>query len=196
MFILAAGVLRMGRVRASANQSRLVWLWALLPLLAFSLARTQHHWYLDPTYPAWSILAAVAILNLMTLGALLGRITAMSFLVIGLLFCEARILFRVFRTDRRPPTQAFLLSLHDQLRLPADTAIVARFPLSHSERFILQVVDGYRVSEPDLQRSPDTEQPSEHMVLLARLQEAAAMRAEFPQASVVAAGGGYLLLRK
>jgi 4-amino-4-deoxy-L-arabinose transferase-like glycosyltransferase len=209
MFILAATVLRVGRVVALrgfgtqqaelsppsiANQSRLIWLWALAPLLAFSLVRTQHHWYLDPTYPAWSILAACASLNLMALGARRARVIAVSLIVIGLMFCETRILFRVFRTDRRPAAQAFLLSLPNRLRLPADTIIVATFPLSHSERFILQVVDGYRVHEPDVPGPGDMADAPDHAVLLERRQQAA--RIDFPRASILAAGAGYLLLKK
>lgn len=194
MFILAAAALQNRRLSPLTNQSRLIWLWALLPLLAFSLARTQHHWYLDPTYPAWSMLGAVATLNLMAVGAPWGRVLASSLLVLGMLFCESRILFRVFRTDRRPATQAFLLSLHD--RLPANSSIVADFPLSHSERFILQVVDGYRVSDPRLPRQRDTEPQADHSLLLIRARETAAANAEYPHTSILAVGAGYVLLQQ
>jgi 4-amino-4-deoxy-L-arabinose transferase-like glycosyltransferase len=196
LFILAGALYGRDSITSLTDRSRLVWLWALVPLLAFSLARTQHHWYLDPTYPAWSILAAVSSLNLISLSVARGRLMVVSLLVIGMLFCEARILFRVFRTDRRPAAQAFLLSLHDRLRLPSDTTVLATFPLSHSERFILEVVDGYRVDEQDLPESRDLGSAANHTVLLARRRQAARVRADYPMAALVAAGAGYLVLQR
>jgi 4-amino-4-deoxy-L-arabinose transferase-like glycosyltransferase len=195
LFILAGLVYGGQRITAQTDGSRLVWLWALVPLLAFSLARTQHHWYLDPTYPAWSILAATSSLNLMVLSTARARLMIVGLLALGMLFCEARILFRVFRTDRRPAAQAFLVSLHDRLRLPPDTIVVATFPLSHSERFILQVVDGYRVSEPDSSDARSLGSTANHTVLLARRRQAAIVHAEFPRAALLMAGAGYLVLQ-
>jgi 4-amino-4-deoxy-L-arabinose transferase-like glycosyltransferase len=194
LFILACVMYGGHRIATQTDAARLVWLWALLPLLAFSLVRTQHHWYLDPTYPAWSILAATSSLNLMVLSTTRRRLLVAGLLVLGLLSCEARILFRVFRTDRRPEAQAFLLSLHDRLRLPTDTVVVATFPLSHSERFILQVVDGYRVNEPDLSEY-NLGTTANHTLLLARRRQAAVVRAEYPRAELLTAGAGYLVLQ-
>jgi 4-amino-4-deoxy-L-arabinose transferase-like glycosyltransferase len=149
MFILVSLVLqKQGHVAARAEHSRIVWLWALVPLIAFSLARTQHHWYLDPAYPAWSILAAGAALNLIALSSDRGRQCVIGLMIVGMLFCETRVLFRAWRTDRRPPEQAFLLALRDSLHAPVGTILRVKFPLSHSERFILQVVDGFQIEEP------------------------------------------------
>src|SRR5262249_10108538 len=45
----------------------LLLLWTLVPLVLFSLSRTQHHWYLHPIYPACAMLAALAALTLLRL---------------------------------------------------------------------------------------------------------------------------------
>jgi 4-amino-4-deoxy-L-arabinose transferase-like glycosyltransferase len=199
LFILAALTLqRHGHIRARADHSRIVWLWALVPLIAFSLARTQHHWYLDPAYPAWSILAASASLNLIALSAARTRQIVIGLIVLGMLFCETRVLFRVCRTDRPPPAQTFLLSLHDRLRMPSGTTLLATFALSHSERFILQVVDGYRVEEPGFPPSPSSDAyplPGYRLLLL-RDQAAAMLHNGYPRTSLLAAGAGYLVLQE
>ena len=123
--------------------------WTLVPLTALSLARTHHHWYLDPTYPGWSMLAGLAGMQLLAASARHGRAMPGLLLCLSLLFCETRVLLRIGHTDRRPANQAFLVSLRDHALVPSNALIQAAFSLSHSERFILQVVDGYRVTEPD-----------------------------------------------
>jgi hypothetical protein len=189
LFILASVTVRTSRALPVTAGSRLVLIWALLPLLAFTLARTQHHWYLDPSYPAWSMLAAVAILKLLTLQNGGTRPLLLGLLALSLLFCESRVLFRVFRTDRRTASQTFLLSLNSRPHLPSDV-IVSAFPLSYSERFILQVIDGYRVGEPDL---PESSGLADRVLVLTRRQQATAIWARHPQAEIVASGAGYLL---
>src|SRR5262249_28753095 len=52
------------RRRRRREVAFLVWLWIGIPLLLFSPARTQHHWYTQPIYPACAILAAPALLFL------------------------------------------------------------------------------------------------------------------------------------
>lgn len=144
--LLAAAPLCMRGHRAVRNaHTQLLLLWALVPLVAFSLARTQHHWYLDPTYAAWSMLSAIAAIRLIGSSTPSLRLPVLGLLVVALLLCEVRVLWRIGWTDRRPPSQTFLMSLHS--RLPAGELIYAPFPVAHSERFILEVVDGYRVTE-------------------------------------------------
>ena len=197
LFILAAVLLgKMGRVAAQGCNSRLVLLWALVPLAVFSIARTQHHWYLDPSYPAWSMLAATASLNLMALTLPRGRIMVVSLLVLGLLFCETRVLFRAGLTDRRPGNQTFLMTLHDHVLVPVDETIQAAFPLSHSERFILQVVDGYRVMEPDQTQLPGLAATTDHCVLLLRRRQAAVTLGDAPGWRILIVGADYVLLKK
>jgi 4-amino-4-deoxy-L-arabinose transferase-like glycosyltransferase len=128
-------------------ESRLLWLWVLVPLVMFSLARTQHHWYLDPTYPGWAMLAALALVQAFALSTAHARTSLVILVCLGLLFGEARVLLRIGRTDRITANQAFLTSLSNHALLPENTLIEAQFQLSHSERFILQVVDNYRVTE-------------------------------------------------
>lgn len=189
LFILASLTVRERPTLPVTPGPRLVLLWALLPLLAFTLARTQHHWYLDPSYPAWSMLAAVAILKLLSVQGPIRRHLLVGLVAVSLLFCESRVLFRVLRTDRRPASQTFLLSLKNRSHLPSDT-IVAAFPLSHSERFILQVIDGFAVAEPEL---PPNDDLPDHILVLTRRQQASAIWARHPQARIVSAGAGYLL---
>lgn len=196
LFILAAVLLgKMGSVSARRNNSRLVLLWAMVPFTAFSIARTQHHWYLDPTYPAWSMLAAVAGLNLMALTAQRGRVVVATLLVLGLLFCETRVLWRVGLTDRRPRNQTFLMSLQDHALVPGNETIQTEFRLSHSERFILQVVDGYRVIEPDQPQMLEAATLPNHRVLLLRRLQAAVPAGSYTVSQIIAAGADYVLIK-
>lgn len=132
----------------------LLGLWIAIPLALFSLARTQHHWYLDPIYPACAMLAAPAVLYLA--GRARRRWQAAALIVwiaLPLAFCEARVLQRVLIRDRMPRQQRFLVALrrtaHGRCR-----EVRATFRLSHSERFILEVVDGFRVVEDGAGRVP------------------------------------------
>jgi 4-amino-4-deoxy-L-arabinose transferase-like glycosyltransferase len=132
----------------------LLGLWIGIPLTLFSLARTQHHWYLDPIYPACAMLAAPAILYLA--GCVPRRLQAAALVVLvalPLAFCEARVLKRVLVRDRMPESQRFLYALrrvsHGRCR-----ELTATFALSHSERFILEVVDGFHVVEDRAGRWP------------------------------------------
>ena len=152
-------VLRGPSWRASALARRLhrgvlplLVLWALVPLVLFSLSRTQHHWYLDPIYPACAMLAALSLLALLRAvpagrprtAALLGLV------VLPLALCQARVTYRVLVGERMPPAQRFLLTLGTDLGVPRQGLgrdLVAGFPLQHSERFLLEVIDGFRVRD-------------------------------------------------
>jgi len=125
----------------------LVALWIGIPFTLFTLVRTQHHWYLDPIYPACAMLAAPAILSLVRRAPRQLSAAALVVLVaLPLALCEARLLKRILVRDRMPAAQRFLCSLRGGRRLPCRD-IHAAFALSHSERFILEVVDGFRVVE-------------------------------------------------
>ena len=185
--------MRGNRVLRDARM-RLLLLWALVPLLAFSLARTQHHWYLDPTYAAWSMLSAIAAIRLIGSSVPSLRLAVVGLLVAALLLCEVRVLWRIGSTDRRPPSQSFLLSLHS--RLPAGELIYAPFPVSHSERFILEVVDGYHVNEVPAppQRLVDSTAP-QHLAMLLRRRELHRVPLALLRWHVVAINRDYVLLR-
>jgi len=194
LFILAAVVLgTVVRVAPQRSNPRLVLLWALVPLVTFSIARTKHHWYLDPTYPALSMLAAAASLNLMALSARRGRVVVASLLVLGLLFCESRILWRIGVTDRRPRNQAFLMSMRDHVLVPVGEIIQSKSRLSFSERFILQVVDGYRVVEPDEVHTLKASASQNDFVLLQR--RGAVIPGPYPASQIIAVGADYVLLK-
>jgi hypothetical protein len=93
------------------------------------------------------MLAALALVQAFTLSTAHARTSLVILVCLGLLFGEARVLLRIGRTDRITANQAFLTSLSNHALLPENTLIEAQFQLSHSERFILQVVDNYRVTE-------------------------------------------------
>jgi hypothetical protein len=135
------------RRRRGREVQLLLWLWIAVPLAMFSLARTQHHWYLDPIYPACAILAAAALLFLVG-GAprQLKAAALVGFVALPLALCEARVLHRVLVRDHMPPSQRFLYAL-ERAAGSRCHELRTTFPLRHSERFILEVVDGFRVVE-------------------------------------------------
>jgi 4-amino-4-deoxy-L-arabinose transferase-like glycosyltransferase len=139
----------------------LLGLWVAVPLTLVSLVRTQHHWYLDPTYPALAMLAAGSALFLVERSPRRLRTLALFGLVaLPLALAEARVLARVAIKDRMSDDQRFLRAL-----APSSTSgcreIRSTFQLAYSERFILEVADGFEVVEPALAqpapaRFPDT----------------------------------------
>jgi 4-amino-4-deoxy-L-arabinose transferase-like glycosyltransferase len=140
----------------------LLGLWIGIPLTLFSLARTQHHWYLDPIYPACAMLAAPAILYLAGRAPRRFQGAALiAFVVLPLAVCEARVILRVIGRDRMPASQRFLYALrkHSHGRC---AEVRTTFPLLHSERFILEVVDGFRVVEDPPRRWPPAGPVSGH----------------------------------
>ena len=123
-------------------------LWVALPLAIVSLVRTQHHWYLDPIYPALAIVAAGSALFLIKrVPERLRGVAVVGLLALPLTLCEARFVGRVLLRDPMSADQRFLRALK-----PAEAAdcheIRSTFVLAHSERFILEVMDGFRVVEP------------------------------------------------
>jgi hypothetical protein len=195
--VLLGWCVRRSAVQARTHQSdwRLLLLWALVPLCLFSLARTQHHWYLDPTYPAWAILAAVALLKVLKYMRLeFNRVILVCVTVLALLGCEWRFVQRVATRDRMPDSQRFLASLAD-CRDVRHERLYTTFPLSHSERFLLQVVDGFDVQEPTPDRD-DTilAQPRLGLVLVSKHSELAAFSYSYSNPAVLAQGAGYLLV--
>jgi 4-amino-4-deoxy-L-arabinose transferase-like glycosyltransferase len=147
---LLAGWDQRTRARALARRLRgmrpLVLLWAVVPFVLFSLSQTQHHWYLDPSYPAWAMLAALAVLGLVRRAAP-GRRPAVlaACVLLPLALCEVRVLYRVLIAERMPESQRILASLADH-RLELGPTLRTG-PLRHSERFILQAMDGFQIEE-------------------------------------------------
>lgn len=180
---------RKGRLAAP-----LLTLWIAVPLVLFSLARTHHHWYLDPVYPALAALTAWALLALLRRVSPARRTLAfVGLFAVPLAFCEARALDRVLVRDRMPDAQRFLLSLKER-RLELGPDLHAAFPLRHSERFILEAVDGYRVIEGPGDGPPAGARPE--MTLLARKSPAPGKLAPAPlapDAEVLAATRGFIL---
>jgi 4-amino-4-deoxy-L-arabinose transferase-like glycosyltransferase len=145
------------RIRALARKMTggmrpLVLLWALVPLVLFSLSMTQHHWYLDPSYPAWAMLAALAILALVRRTAPARRpAVLLACAIVPLALCEVRLLYRVLVAERMPESQRVLASLAGH-RLELGPSLRTG-PLRHSERFILEAMCGFSVDESQARSS-------------------------------------------
>jgi 4-amino-4-deoxy-L-arabinose transferase-like glycosyltransferase len=156
MLVAAAVALRSGRRSPLVDLAdprrgrvlKLLALWTAVPLAIISLVRTQHHWYLDPLYPALAILAAGSVLFL------LGRVpwrrrglAVVALVALPLLLCEGRVLARVLVKEPMPADQRFLAALR-----PSATGgcreIRSTCRLAYAERFILEVIDGFEVVEP------------------------------------------------
>jgi 4-amino-4-deoxy-L-arabinose transferase-like glycosyltransferase len=143
--------------------TRLIVLWIGIPLVFFSAVRTQHHWYLDPTYPALAMVAAGCALFLVEHTASRRRTLAVAALVaLPLALCEARLLARVLIREPMSAQQRFLRGL-----TPAATGcreIRTTYRLLHSERFLLEVADGFDVVEP--WQTPPAPSPADTACLL------------------------------
>ncbi|HEY8020167.1 MAG TPA: glycosyltransferase family 39 protein [Thermoanaerobaculia bacterium] len=175
----------------------LLLLWVLVPLILFSLSRTQHHWYLHPIYPACAMLAAFSVLTLMRLPRAAVRRSAalVALVVLPLALCQARITYRVVARERVTREQRFLTRLRHERRFGRE--LVAGFPLQHSERFLLEVVDGFDVR--DVADGPPTPgiSPAEGDVVLGKTAPgvAAAWRTPSPGERFVEGDGSYALYR-
>jgi len=126
----------------------LLLLWVAVPLIFFSAVRTQHHWYLDPIYPALAILAAGSALYLVDRSpARLRSLALVALVALPLALCEARLVGRLLTKDRMSAEQRFLREVGPA---PAGGCreIRSTFRLANAERFILEVVDGFEVVEP------------------------------------------------
>jgi 4-amino-4-deoxy-L-arabinose transferase-like glycosyltransferase len=132
--------------KLAARPVPLLLLWAFVPLVLFSLSRTQHHWYLDPSYPAWAMLAALALLGLVRRVRPERRAAVLfACVLLPLALCEVRVLYRVLVAERMPEPQRFLARLGEhRLELGPE---IRTSPLRHSERFILEAMDGFVVLE-------------------------------------------------
>ncbi len=150
--VALAGFWRGGPLRPSTDHGAVsdqrLWLcWAMLPLAVFSLARTQHHWYLDPSYPAFALIAAAVAESLIERASTpAARARLIVALVALLLACEWRVFYRIEYSDRRPQAQRTLLDL-SRFQTPRHRLLATTFPLSHAERFLLQVADGFDVRD-------------------------------------------------
>jgi 4-amino-4-deoxy-L-arabinose transferase-like glycosyltransferase len=151
VMIAAAGVaLASGRPQRLPDRRivALLALWTAVPLTIVSLVRTQHHWYLDPIYPALAMLAAGSALFLVERFPVRFRALALAGAVVLLpALCEARLLARVLRQEPLSADQRFLLALK-----PAAAGrcqeVRTTCKLLYSERFLLEVADGFAVVEP------------------------------------------------
>ncbi len=130
------------------NAVALLLLWAGLPLAVVSGMRTQHHWYLDPTYPALAMLAAGAALWLVRRApGRLRTLTLACLVVLPLALCEARLMGRLLIKEPMSADQRFLRTLRP-FAASGCREVRSAFVLAYSERFVLEVEDGFQVIEP------------------------------------------------
>jgi len=145
----------------TSDSAILLGCYCLIPLLLFTLARTHHSHYIVPLYPAWAILGAVAALELVNAA---GRVQwsrpALGILLTLVLACEARIIAQVEIRDRLSHEQVLLASLRE--RLGPGAQLYVAFTPTYSERFFLQVVDGFVLKDAPSDRDP----PSNALVLM------------------------------
>jgi 4-amino-4-deoxy-L-arabinose transferase-like glycosyltransferase len=121
-------------------------LWAAVPLAVVSLVRTQHHWYLDPIYPALAMLAAGGSLLLVGRSpARFRKLATVGLVALPLALCEARVLGRVLVREPMDANQRFLAALRPSAEGCRELRSTGK--LAYSERFILQVMDGFAVTE-------------------------------------------------
>ncbi len=142
---------RAARRRFESTRWLLLWCYALIPVVLFTIARTHHSWYIVPTYPAWAILAGASIIDLARRA---GSIEVESMVVaavvaVGLVACEARMLTQLVLGSRMRDEQVFLQSLGGS-SVPRGALVATAFTPSYSERFLLQTVDGFVLSDPEL----------------------------------------------
>jgi 4-amino-4-deoxy-L-arabinose transferase-like glycosyltransferase len=137
---------RFARQRVGDDSAVLLWCYCLVPLLLFTLARTHHSHYILPLYPAWAILGAVAAMELLqTSRRMRWAVPAGGLLVVCVLACELRLVAHIELHDRLPPAQKFLISWREHFT--PGTVLHTTFAPSYSERFLLQVVDGFVIDE-------------------------------------------------
>ncbi len=145
--LLAWALARRAFRQRLGERGALLWAYALVPLVLFTLARTHHSHYIVPTYPAWAILASSGAIALVT-SAAPGRAAATTAALIGvcLLACQLRVFAQIHLRDRLSPGQHFLASLPAHVAGP-ERRLRTSFTPSYSERFFLQVVDGFSLME-------------------------------------------------
>jgi 4-amino-4-deoxy-L-arabinose transferase-like glycosyltransferase len=180
--------------RKGRRVAPLLTFWIGVPLVLFSIARTHHHWYMDPVYPALAAVTAWVLLALLRRTAPARRTAAFGLLfVLPLTLCEARALHRVLVRDRLPEAQRFLMSLKER-RNELGAELHAAGRLRHSERFILEAMDGYQVVEGPGDGPPFGARPE--MPLLVRKAASRPQLAPAPGAEVLAEARGFALYGK
>ena len=189
--LFAAGA---SRRRLESPRWLLLWCYALIPVVLFTLARTHHSWYIVPTYPAWAILASASIVDLTRRA---GSIEVESLIVaavvaVGLVVCEGRMLSQLIVGSRMPEAQMFLESLGDGY-LPRGTVVATAFTPSYSERFLLQTVDGFVLGNPEsLLDAGSRRGPRAHWMLFHRMPNGALeLPSRMKSPTVYLRGAGY-----
>jgi hypothetical protein len=112
-----------------------------------------------------------------------------------LVACEVRVIKRSAHRDRMPSSQRFLSSL-GKYNLRHGTPLQTSFPLSHSERFILQVVCGFDVRDPETGATNGAATPAYPALTLLRMPAALdELKMQKPLGTVLAQDHDLILLK-
>jgi 4-amino-4-deoxy-L-arabinose transferase-like glycosyltransferase len=182
--------------RMSSDFAILMGCYAFIPPVLFTLARTHHSWYIIPSYPAWAILAAAAIMEVLQQAERVKFAAAATAMVaVCALACEVRVMAQVEIYDQMTQSQVFLASLRNQAA-GGGQVLRTTFTPSYSERFLLQVVDGFKLDELGaVDLSPVQSRLADETVLI-RKAGAGSMStpSELPGVTILAQDGDYALV--
>jgi 4-amino-4-deoxy-L-arabinose transferase-like glycosyltransferase len=182
------------RRRLSSDFATLTWCYALVPPALFTLARTHHSWYIIPIYPVWALLAAVATLEVLECAERVEfAAPAATLVVVCALACEIRMVVQIAIHDRMPQSQVFLASLRDRSPTTARSLRVTFTP-SYSERFFLQVVDGFTLIDSSDRRSSEAD-TDDAMLLMRKATIGSTGIANTIGVAVLAQNAHYVLVR-
>ncbi|MBS0419831.1 MAG: glycosyltransferase family 39 protein [Proteobacteria bacterium] len=184
------------RRRFESKRWLLLWCYALIPVVLFTIARTHHSWYIVPTYPAWAILAGASIVDLARRAGSIEveSVVVTAVVALGLVACEARMLSQLVLGSRMRDEQVFLQYLGNGT-VPRGALVSTAFTPSYSERFLLQTVNGFVLSDPEslldgrLHRGPRADWMLFHTLPNGALQLPPNMRSP----TVYVRGAGYAL---
>jgi 4-amino-4-deoxy-L-arabinose transferase-like glycosyltransferase len=183
---------RFAKQRLAGHFDLLLWCYCLIPLLLFTVARTHHSHYIIPLYPAWAILGAVATMEVLEAARGAHWITPVAWILgICLLACEVRLITHMEIHDRMPPAQIFLESLRD--RIGPGKPLHTTFTPSYSERFFLQVVDGFTLEDGPAEK--ENHSHSSAMVLVRKSDPQQWASVSFPETTILAQHEDYVLVR-
>jgi hypothetical protein len=118
---------------------------------------------------------------------------AATLVVVCVLACEIRMVVQIAIHDRMPQSQVFLASLRDRSPTTARSLRVTFTP-SYSERFFLQVVDGFTLIDSSDRRSSEAD-TDDAMLLMRKATIGSTGIANTIGVAVLAQNAHYVLVR-
>lgn len=117
-------------------------IWAVLPFILFSLSKSKLVWYINPIYPAVSIIIGIVSYNIYENAYVckgLGKVILILFFACAL-FGEGRIIKKIY-SDKMPANQDILMSLKDKVKAK-NVDIYYSEQWGQANMFIVEVIDG------------------------------------------------------